>query len=581
MRGGISMSIILDFNTSRWIKNQSNTTERKLKIKQEQLIKLLDYNICISLVFNDSRNIAFVKEISAIGDEINLDIIPNTIFLSKKQYILINELIDKKDIVENDFYGSSTPLLENVKSEVLIPIFKHEDSDGLSMKLIGCLYLGTTTYKEFPSKLFSQDKSINEYISDISKLFTLCSIMHERMTSAVNMIDVFMDILEHKDPYMSSHSHNVANWCREIGMKLGYSYEELYKLVLAGLLHDAGKSMIDYNILNKPDKLTEEECSIIKNHPIESYRIAKSIFNHISELKDIPNMVKYHHERYDGKGYPYGLKGEEVPFNSYIISISDALDAMMTDRPYRKAKPLNAVIRELYRNKGKQFHPKLVDIMVDRLTQAQKQFKENAFHAVSLSSLIIRLGEEVNILEGTLLEAEDYFVFKPNDIGQAEKIDLSKTTNVEMVIKDLSNLNYYEIKLEDFIDNIFYISSIKLIPSTNAFNLLWSLEGMLYLPDGVGKTSVEITRIGGDGLSFCLHNNKNLDIPYGKPIKIRVLFEELDVDITGSIVKSYNFGPYIYFDFYYTNIPDSTRDAIYRQLFRKQIQLRRAISEYK
>ena len=88
MRGGISMSIILDFNTSRWIKNQSNTTERKLKIKQEQLIKLLDYNICISLVFNDSRNIAFVKEISAIGDEINLDIIPNTIFLSKNNIFL-------------------------------------------------------------------------------------------------------------------------------------------------------------------------------------------------------------------------------------------------------------------------------------------------------------------------------------------------------------------------------------------------------------------------------------------------------------------------------------------------------------
>lgn len=575
------MSVKLDLNASRWLKSQSSTTERKLKRKQKEIIELLDYDIGISFLFNDARNIAFIRGISTKENDLCEDNISHTIFLNKRQYNSIKELIDKKDIVVNHHHDKSSLILENMKSEVLIPIFKSDFSDDLPMKLIGCLYLGSTTYKEFPSKVFSQDKITNEKISDISKLLTICSARHEQISDAINMMDVFTDILKHKDQFLPNHSYNVANWCNEIGIALGYSYEELYKLVFAGLLHDAGKCMIDSSILNKKGILTEEEYSVVKKHPLDSYRIAKNLFGHISGLNDIPNMVKYHHERYDGKGYPDGLKGEEIPFNSYIIGISDAVDAMMTDRPYKKAKSINAVIRELYRNKGKQFHPKLVDIMVERLTRAQKQIHESSFHAISLSSLIISFSEDIIILEGTLLEVEDYFVFKPTDEGQVESIDLSEATDMEMVVKDLSNLNYYEIKVEDFNNNTFYLSSIKLIPSPNAFNLLWSLEGIIYWPDGNRKTFMEITRIGGDSLSFCLYNNKAIDIPYGKPIKVNVLFEELDVDITGNIVKSYNFGPYKYLDFQYTNIPDAKRDAIYRQLFRKQLKLRKAISEYK
>lgn len=575
------MSVRIDLNSSRWIKSQFNTTERKLIRKQNRIIELLDYDICISFLFNDSRNLAFVRGVSSKDNHSCQDMIPSTLFLNKRQYNSIKELIDKKDKVENHYHSSLPLLLENIKSEVLIPIFKYDNIDNLSMKLIGCLYLGSNIYKEFPSGFFSEDKEINEKVSDISKLLTLCLARFEQISDAINMIDIFIDILEQKDPYLSNHSYNVANWCREIGMELGFSREELNQLAFAGLLHDLGKCMIDSKVLNKPETLTEEEYAIIKYHILYSYKISKNLLGHIEGLDDIPRIIKYHHERYDGKGYPSGLKGDEVPFESYIIGISDSVDAMLTNKPYKKAMPINAVIRELYREKGKQFHPQLVDIMVDRLTKAQNQLKETHYHTVGLSSLIISHEEKVVIIEGTLFNMGNYYIFNPDEESKVDGIDLSKIANVEMVVKKLNNLNYYEIKLEDLIDNTFYISSIKLIPSPNTFNLLWNLEGILYWGDGNRKTPIEIIRIGGDALSFSLHDNWAIGIPIGKPLKVKILFEEYDIDITGSILKSYDFGHYKYFDLHYTNIPDSKRDAIYRQLFRKQIELRKTISEYR
>lgn len=565
------MSITSNLNSSRWIRSQSNTVEKELQKRQKQISHILDYDICASLIFNDTRNIAFVKSIYTKDINLHTDMLPQTIFLNRKTYNSINELIDKKDIIENHHNHNTCPILEGIKSETFIPVFS---SNGSTMSLIGCLYLGTYEYKNFPSTLISEDKRINENISDISKLLTLSLAKFEQTFNAINMINIFADILKHKDHFLPNHSHNVANWCKEIGMELGLSYKELDKLYIAGLIHDVGKTMVDYKILNKPGKLTEEEYKIIQKHPIDSYIISKSILGNISEFAGIPEMVKHHHERYDGGGYPDGLKEDEVPFNSYIIGISDAVDAMLSNRAYKKAMPVSAIIRELYKNKGSQFHPRLVDIMVGKLTKAQKQLEETLNHSIILSSLIISFKEDIMILEGSLSNIDGCcYVFKPMDGYQIKEVDLSKVVDIELVVKDLSNLYHYEVKAEDFVGNTFYISSLKLIPSSNTFNLLWDLDGTLYHPRTNRKIPIQIIRIGGDALTFCIPGDMATDIPYRKPLKVKVLFDDCDIDISGNIVKGYNFGPYKYFDLHYTNIPDSKRDAIFRQLFRKQIEI--------
>ena len=193
--------------------------------------------------------------------------------------------------------------------------------------------------------------------------------------------------------------------------------------------------MIGNNILNKPGQLTEAECEIMKKHSIDSYIISKCILGHIHELKDIPKVVRHHHERYDGKGYPDGLKGEEVPFNSYIIGICDAVDAMLSNRAYEKALPVNGVISQLYRNKGTQFHPELVDIMVKKLVKAQQQFDVAIEENINLSTLIISFKEKVCIFEGSLIQYENCYTFKPLEEFKSTDIDLSQATNIEIVVK--------------------------------------------------------------------------------------------------------------------------------------------------
>src|SRR5699024_9606425 len=171
------------------------------------------------------------------------------------------------------------------------------------------------------------------------------------------------------------------------------------------------------------------------------------------ELNDIPKMVRHHHERYDGEGYPDGLKGNEVPLNSYIIGISDAVDAMMSNRPYKKALPINGVVSQLYKNKGTQFHSKLVGIMVDKLTKAHQQFEQNLHDTINLSSLIINFIEYILILEGSLIKIENYYIFKTSEESKTEDLNLSHVTNIEMVVKDINNISHYQVKVEDFSNN--------------------------------------------------------------------------------------------------------------------------------
>ncbi len=401
-------------------------------------------------------------------------------FFKKNSKNKLNELVNNKSIVQNRHTGGDRcSLIEEVKSEVFIPIF---NPLGNTMTLIGCIYLASYEDKSFPSELLLEDDGLNEQISGISKLLNLSLVEYEQLSNAMGMINVLTEILKHKDYFLPNHSYNVANWCKEIGMELGLSHEELDKLYLAGLLHDVGKTMIDCNILNKPGKLTEEEYKIIKNHPIDSYIISKHLLGHIPKLRDIPKIVRHHHERYDGKGYPDGLKGDEVPFYSYIIGISDAIDAMLSNRAYKKAMPLNAVISELYKDKGVQFHPELVDIMAEKLTKAAKQLKETLHNPIGLSSLIISSKEDILIIEGTLVKLENIYIFKPLEESKVEGIELSKAVDVEMVVKGLNSLQHFEAKVEDFEDNTFYISNLQLIPSSNTFNLIWNLEGILYHP---------------------------------------------------------------------------------------------------
>lgn len=190
-------------------------------------------------------------------------------------------------------------------------------------------------------------------------------LLIESKNSYVQTIDALIAAIEAKDQYTRGHSQRVSGLAVQIAKKMGMSRQQAEELRIAGILHDIGKIGISDSILQKRGPLTKEEYEEIKKHPAISNKILYPI-----GLSDrILKAIAFHHERFDGRGYPFGLTNESLGIEPQIIAVADAFDAMTSSRPYREPLSLLTAIRELEKNKGTQFHPEIVDIMV----QIQKE----------------------------------------------------------------------------------------------------------------------------------------------------------------------------------------------------------------
>lgn len=187
--------------------------------------------------------------------------------------------------------------------------------------------------------------------------------VHEARRLMVSSVAAISQMIDEKDRYTSEHSHRVAEYARRIGAHMGIKGEELEQLYRSALLHDIGKISVPDAILNKPDRLTDEEFSIMKQHTVWGRRILEGL----EFLPQADYGASYHHERFDGKGYPSGLKGDQLPQMVWIISAADALDAMGSDRCYRRKCSTEYIIGEFRKWSGKQFEPAVAQAVVEML----------------------------------------------------------------------------------------------------------------------------------------------------------------------------------------------------------------------
>ena len=187
------------------------------------------------------------------------------------------------------------------------------------------------------------------------------------------IIEILKKSLEIKSVETKLHTERVSNYCIKMAQELGLSNEMIKKAGMVGTLHDIGKIAIADKILLKPGKLTEYEYEVMKTHSEEGYKLACLI----PEIKDIANEILAHHERWDGNGYPMGLRDKEIPILSRIVSIADSFDAMTENRCYSKARTIEEGILELKRCSGTQFDPDLVNIFINKIILKNNIIDEN------------------------------------------------------------------------------------------------------------------------------------------------------------------------------------------------------------
>ena len=212
-------------------------------------------------------------------------------------------------------------------------------------------------------------KQINEELADSKELLE---------KSYLESIEVLRRTVEVKDVYTRGHSDRVSEYSLLIGKKLNLPPEQMKTLKIGALFHDIGKIGIPDAILLKTDKLTDDEYSEIKNHPA----IGAHILSNASIFADIIPIVKHHHERYDGKGYPARLAGEDIPYLARIVAVADTFDAMTSRRSYRQALDFDYTMNEIERCKGTQFDPAIADVFLeilrinhDTITKIQKKYQ--------------------------------------------------------------------------------------------------------------------------------------------------------------------------------------------------------------
>ena len=195
--------------------------------------------------------------------------------------------------------------------------------------------------------------------------------LYERSSVKSNTIDLIMNTLFEKSNRESQHSDRVSSICQAIASIMSFEKSDVKRMRIAGLVHDIGKIGIDDKILNKAGKLNSDEWYEMKKHPEIGWRILSTT----NEFLELAQFVLNHHERWDGSGYPNGLKGEKIPLESRIIAVADAYDAMTSERSYRIGLGKEESIKELIRCSGTQFDPEIVKVFVNKVLPCESNFE--------------------------------------------------------------------------------------------------------------------------------------------------------------------------------------------------------------
>lgn len=357
----------LSGNTEKTLEILTNELEMVLEnaelyYKMDKKIMELSFLNSISVALSSITSINELKSMIEDSMAILFGIGKYDIFIYEKGYFLeFKELngeiikIKQKKVEDESIYILNKFGNLKVKKEYYIPLVIKE-------KLVGVIIV------ESLDNFKSIDKNIMKiFLTQVAIIIQNTLMYTENKKRSFDIIKTLAETIEEKDTYTRGHSERVMTYSLKIAQKLKMTPDELEKIKYAGILHDVGKIGIPETILQKNGRLTEEEYNLIKQHPEKGARI----LSHISSLEDIAHMVKYHHEKPDGTGYPEGLFIENIPLGARILALADTFDAMTSDRPYRKGLALEVVVEELQKYSGKQFDAELTTLFLEMIESGE------------------------------------------------------------------------------------------------------------------------------------------------------------------------------------------------------------------
>ncbi|HCZ06219.1 MAG TPA: hypothetical protein DHV12_03650 [Thermotogae bacterium] len=370
----MNKKLLAELEESKHLRKQLEITNRRFSKVLELSSQLSDPNVSledyfenvlsfsIELIPSAEKGSIFLKDdskwaiVAAVGyskEEIaSLELNVANFFAPSKPSITKSLKEWHKDHNSSEVFSSWSKIFGNVRETLIVPL----KDDG---NIFGMVNLDIS--QERADHFNDEDILMAQRFAKMVSVFHLLREHAKREGRLHNKVALTIaKALEYYDTYTRGHSERVAKYTSLLAERLNLPRETVKRLYWAGLLHDIGKIFIPQAVLNKPGKLDEEEYELVKIHPLKS----EELIRELEGMEDIALWVRHHHERWDGKGYPDGLSNGDIPLPSRILAVVDSYDAMITERPYRKALTRQGAIQELRENSLKQFDPQVVEVAI-------------------------------------------------------------------------------------------------------------------------------------------------------------------------------------------------------------------------
>lgn len=401
------------------------------------------------------------------------------------------------------------------------------------------------------------------------------------------IIDILTEMMEKRNKTIPYNMVNISAIATKIGIGIGLDSIELDILNIASNIHDVGKIFISDTILNKEEALTTEELDIIKEHPQRGAELVEVAFTGLEKYKQVPDIIKKHHENFDGSGYPYNLIGDQIPLLSRVIRIADTINAMYSVRAYKNKSSMNEIIKELERFKGTYYDPEIIPHAIEVLNEIAETkivLEKNEVLMINNASLTIKDYDNnyINIYAGSFQLRNNNGKFKVRALSDFDN-KVNKPINSKASIIFMQNGMLYEFqgKIYGYSDGKLFLENVKQLPLDKLFSMPWQGECSIRRNKSENY-KCKIIEFGASGIILEVDNKQtfesnSLSLDEVLEISINEIVDNLNIDllVMGKVKNVYFVNSKMQIMCSYLDLKVHDQDMIVKMLFRKQSELRR------